>query len=42
LNLAPDKPAHWQDVGRALLKQGEEARAGSFLSEAKSRIEVAT
>jgi len=42
LNLAPDKPSHWQDVGRALLKQGEEARAGSFLSEAKSRIEVAT
>jgi predicted Zn-dependent protease len=41
LNLAPDRAVHWQNVGRALLKQGEEARAGSFFSRAKLRADLA-
>ncbi len=41
LNLAPDEAVHWQNVGRALLKQGEEALAGSFFSGAKLRADLA-
>ncbi|MHC5109355.1 MAG: tetratricopeptide repeat protein [Planctomycetota bacterium] len=41
LNVAPDQPGNWQNVGKVLLEQGEEARAGHYFAAANEREKYA-